>query len=147
MTEPDGVGSVFADRLRSGGQGPAMVVVPAGRFRMGWVSGLDCRYSEKPVHDVVIPQAFALSVHEVTFEDYDRFKRRNKVADNGWGRGWRPVINVSWDDAREYVAWLSSPDAGGVPAAERGGVGVRCPRGLPGEVQLGQRGRREQGEL
>ena len=107
-TEPDGVGSVFGDRLRSGGQGPAMVVIPAGRFSMGCVSGLDCRYSEKPVHDVTIPQAFALSVHEVTFEDYDRFKRQNKVTDNGWGRGWRPVINVSWDDAKEYVAWLSS---------------------------------------
>ena len=64
---------VFRDALRSGGQGPAMVVIPAGRFSMGCESDPDCRYDEGPVHDVVIPQAFALSVHEVTFEDYDRF--------------------------------------------------------------------------
>src|SRR5262249_43902843 len=28
-------------------------------------------------------------------------------SDSGWGRGRRPVINVSWDDAKSYVAWLS----------------------------------------
>ncbi|MCY3822110.1 MAG: formylglycine-generating enzyme family protein [Gammaproteobacteria bacterium] len=105
-TEPDGVRHVFADTLKSGGQGPAMVVIPAGRFSMGCRS--DCRYSEEPVHEVVIPEAFALSVHEMTFEDYDRFKRRDRVADESWGRGRRPVINVSWDDAMEYVVWLSS---------------------------------------
>ena len=108
VADPGGVQGVFADALKSGGQGPAMVTVPAGAFRMGCVSGLDCQYDEKPVHDVAIPQSFALSVHAVTFEDYDRFTYPNKVADEFWGRGQRPVINVSWDDAKEYVAWLSS---------------------------------------
>ncbi len=109
LAEPGGgMRGVFADALRSGGQGPAMVVVPAGRFRMGCESEPDCRYNEEPVRDVVIPEAFALSVHEVTFEDYDRFTHPDKVADESWGRGRRPVINVSWDDAMEYVAWLSS---------------------------------------
>ena len=64
----------------------------------------DCNDDEKPVREVVIPAPFALSVHEVTFEDYDRFTYPNKVDDEGWGRGRRPVINVSWDDAREYAA-------------------------------------------
>ena len=27
--------------------------------------------------------------------------------DEGWGRGRRPVIDVSWEDAKEYAAWLS----------------------------------------
>ena len=57
---------------------------------------------------MTIGAPFALSVYEVTFEDYDRFTYPNKVADGGWGRGRRPVINVSWDDAQDYVAWLSS---------------------------------------
>ena len=108
VAEPGGVQGVFSDALKSGGQGPAMVTVPAGAFRMGCVSGVDCQYDEKPVHDVAIPQSFALSVHAVTFEDYDRFTYPNKVADEFWGRGQRPVINVAWDDAKEYVAWLSS---------------------------------------
>ena len=98
----------FRDQLRSGGEGPAMVVIPAGVFRMGCVSGLECRHDEKPVEIVTIPSPFALSVHEVTFEDYDRFTYPDKVDDGGWGRGNRPVINVSWDDAKAYIAWLSS---------------------------------------
>ena len=102
-------GSTFREALRSGGEGPEMVVVPAGRFRMGCLSNDgDCSGDEKPVHEVTVARPFALSVHEVTFEDYDRFAYPNKVADRGWGRGLRPVINVSWDDAQEYVEWLSS---------------------------------------
>ena len=57
---------------------------------------------------MTISAPFALSAHEVTFEDYDRFTYPNKVDDEGWGRGRRPVIKVSWDDAREYAAWLSA---------------------------------------
>ena len=98
----------FRDQLRSGGEGPEMVEVPAGRFRMGCVSGRRCLDSEQPVHEVTIPAPFALSMHEVTFEDYSRFTDLNIVDDPGWGHRDRPVINVSWDDAKEYVAWLSS---------------------------------------
>ena len=100
-------GSSFRDRLSSGGEGPEMVVITAGRFSMGCVSGRHC-YNEKPVHEVVIAKPFALSKYEVTFEDYDRFTHPNKVSDWGWGRGRRPVIKVSWDDATEYAAWLSA---------------------------------------
>ena len=77
----------FRDQLRSGGEGPEMVEIPAGRFRMGCVSGRRCHHSEKPVHEVTIPAPFALSVHEVTFEDYDRFTYPDKVDDEGWARG------------------------------------------------------------
>ena len=102
------VGSVFRDRLRSGGEGPEMVVIPAGQFRMGCVSDIDCIDDEKPVHEVVIARPFAMSKYEVTFDDYDRYTYMNKADDEGWGRGRRPVINVSWDDATEYTAWLSA---------------------------------------
>ena len=100
-------GETFSDALSSGGEGPEMVVIPAGRFRMGCTSGQDCYDEEFPVHEVTIPQAFAVSKYAVTFEDYDRFTYPNRVDDEGWGRGRRPVINVSWDDAQDYVAWLS----------------------------------------
>ena len=101
-------GDLFADELRDGGHGPKMVVIPAGSFRMGCVSGLDCLERELPVHTVTIPQAFAVSTYEITFEDYDRFLYPNKAGDYGWGRGSRPVIYVTWTDAKKYVVWLSS---------------------------------------
>ena len=83
-------------------------MIPAGRFRMGCVSGQECDDDELPVHDVTIPQAFAVSKYEVTFEDYDRYTYPNRVDDEGLGRGRRPVINVSWNDAQDYVEWLSA---------------------------------------
>ena len=89
---------------------PELVVVPAGRFRMGCVSGRDCQDDEQPVHEVEVA-SFALGGYEVTFEEYDRFAaatRRRRPEDRGWGRGGRPVIHVSWADAAEYAAWLSS---------------------------------------
>ena len=88
---------------------PELVVVPSGRFRMGCVSGRDCRDAEQPVHEVDVP-LFALGVYEVTFEEYDRFVQatgHRRPTDRGWGRGGRPVIDVSWEDAEAYVAWLS----------------------------------------
>jgi len=106
-------GDVFADSLASGGQGPEMVVIPAGRFRMGCLSGEDCHYRQIPVHDVTIPETFAVSVYEVTFAQWDACVAAGgcggyRPHDEGWGRGNLPVINVSWEDARAYVEWLSS---------------------------------------
>ena len=89
---------------------PEMVVIPEGRFRMGCVSGKNCYDAEKPVHEVRVA-SFELSKYEVTFEEYDRFTvvtGRISPKDEGWGRGRRPVINVSWEDAVAYTEWLSA---------------------------------------
>ena len=64
-------GVVFRDRLRSGGEGPAMVVLPTGRFRMGDLDGDGD--DERPVHTVTISRPIAMGRYPVTFEDYDRF--------------------------------------------------------------------------
>ena len=88
---------------------PEMVVVPAGTFRMGCVSGRQCRSSERPVREVRI-ESFELSKHEVTFRQWDacvEYGGCGWVEDEGWGRNDQPVIHVSWDDAQAYVAWLS----------------------------------------
>ena len=87
-------------------QCPEMVVVPAGRFRMGG------DYSdEQPVHEVTIAIPFAAGKYEVTFAEWDACVAAggctHRPDDEGWGRGSRPVINVSWKDAQEYVSWLS----------------------------------------
>ena len=75
---------------------------------MSCVSG-EGSFSAQPVHEVTI-RSFELSKHEVTFEEYDRFATatgRTPPYDAGWGRGRRPVINVSWYDAVAYTDWLS----------------------------------------
>ena len=102
---------VFRDRLRIGGEGPAMVVLPMGRFRMGSPAS-KAGYFDKavPVHTVTISRPIAMSRYPVTFEDYDRFVAATDAErpnDQGWGRGRWPVINVNWHDAKAYAAWLS----------------------------------------
>ena len=114
-----GVEGAFADALTTGGYGPEMIVVPAGRFRMGCLTTSEraykqgsCERDEKPVRSLRIRHAFAASRYEVTFEEWDRCVSLGECNgyrpdDKGWGRGSRPVINVSWDDAQAYVSWLS----------------------------------------
>ncbi|OQX76032.1 MAG: hypothetical protein B6D54_04730 [Epsilonproteobacteria bacterium 4484_65] len=66
--------------------------------------------NEKPVHEVVFNYDFEIAKYPVTFEEYDLFCEdtgKRKPDDKGWGRGKRPVINVSWRDAKEYCKWLS----------------------------------------
>ncbi|MEN8221031.1 MAG: SUMF1/EgtB/PvdO family nonheme iron enzyme [Pseudomonadota bacterium] len=99
---------VFRDRLKDGSLGPEMVWIPAGTFRMGDIQG-GGHDNEKPVHQVSVSR-FAIGKYEVTFAEYDKFAQatgRKKPNDRGWGRGNRPVINVSWHDATAYAEWLS----------------------------------------
>lgn len=100
---------IVQDRLRSGGKGPLLVQIPPGRFAMGSKPGL-AGPGEQPLHEVRL-KAFYIGRHEITFNDYDRFARATRHPlpnDAGFGRGNRPVINVSWNDAQDYVRWLSS---------------------------------------
>ena len=90
---------------------PEMVVIPAGEFMMGSPESEPGRSdNEGPQHRVTIKKPFALGRYPVTFEAYDVFcdeTDRKKPEDNEWGRGKRPVINVPWQDAATYCAWLS----------------------------------------
>ena len=98
------------DPLRDGGEGPEMVVVPAGCFQMGSPASETGRDDDEPQHRVCLSRAFGIGTTEVTFADYDRFARatgRELPNDRGWGRDRRPVINVSWQDATAYADWLS----------------------------------------
>lgn len=65
---------------------------------------------EGPTHQVTIA-AFAVAKFDATFAEWDACAAQGgcdtHVGDQGWGRGQRPAINVSWDDAQRYVEWLS----------------------------------------
>jgi len=87
---------------------PEMIMIPAGSFRQGNIHGED-EPTERPLRDVNIKK-FAIGRFEVTFEEYDRYAiatGQPLPRDEGWGRGSRPVINVSWEDAVNYAKWLS----------------------------------------
>jgi len=78
-----------------------MVHLPKGKFKMG--EGSEQR-------EVVIDYEFEMGKYPVTFDEYDIFcedTKRKKPKDEDWGRGKRPVINVSWDDAEAFCKWLS----------------------------------------
>ncbi|MFI2810100.1 bifunctional serine/threonine-protein kinase/formylglycine-generating enzyme family protein [Microbulbifer zhoushanensis] len=99
-------GEVLRPALADGGSSPSLVIVGPGSFTMGD----DKRASASPEHRVSIEQPFAISRHEITFNQYDRFAEATGAAlpgDEGWGREHRPVINVSWRDAQAYTRWLS----------------------------------------
>ncbi|WP_394808472.1 formylglycine-generating enzyme family protein [Nitrosomonas sp.] len=106
----------FNDELRSSQESrlpfePEMVRIPPGKFLMGSLKTEAGRDSdEDPQHEVTIAYTFEISKYEVTFDEYDAFAnatKRQLPSDNGWGRGKRPVINVSFNDAQAYVKWLS----------------------------------------
>ncbi len=109
-TQPEKIvaDKIIQDDLKSGGKGPLMVVVPAGKFAMGSTSSRNS--NERPRHDVVVEQ-FAVSQYEITFAQYDLFAKANgrKLPDSLFlDRKTHPVVSVSWDDAYNYTRWLSS---------------------------------------
>lgn len=97
---------------------PEMIVVPAGSFNMGVRDDVyPHETNEAPQRRVTLLRPFAVGKFEVTFDEWDSCVRNggcraegeepHAPADAGWGRGRRPVIHVSWEDARRYVAWLN----------------------------------------
>jgi len=118
--------AIFRDE-HDGNAGPELVIIPAGTFLMGsaedeanlkdddsaWNDEIVTGQGKRPMR---IARRFALGRFPVTFEEYDAFltatagqraRATGEAGDNKWGRGRRPVINVSWHDARDYCAWLN----------------------------------------
>jgi formylglycine-generating enzyme required for sulfatase activity len=105
-------GDTPAQNFRDCANCPEMVTVPAGEFMMGSPESERGREkNEGPQHKVTFAKPFAAGKYEVTFAEWDACVAgggcTEKPGDENWGRGRRPVINVSWNDAQQYVAWLS----------------------------------------
>ena len=104
----DAVGTVFQDCSAC----PPMMVIPSGSFTMGSPTGEQQRDDDEgPQHSVRIAK-FAVGRFEVTFAEWDACIEDGGCGgyvpyDKGWGRGSRPVMNISWDHAQSYVSWLA----------------------------------------
>jgi formylglycine-generating enzyme required for sulfatase activity len=91
---------------------PEMVVIPAGEFLMGAPDGEQgSTADERPQHKVTIANPFAVARFPITFAEWELCVAargcRYQPSDRGWGRGRQPVIDLTWQDAQEYVGWLS----------------------------------------
>jgi formylglycine-generating enzyme required for sulfatase activity len=127
-----GSGQTFQNCWQEKGEnvcGPEMVILPKAGFQMGSslaeINALTKQYgdhfkTEAPKHEVSISEPFAVSRFEVTFDDWRTCvkgggcQHNGTPSDRGWGRGKRPAINISWNDAQDYGDWLNSK-VGGKP--------------------------------
>jgi formylglycine-generating enzyme required for sulfatase activity len=93
------------DELSIGGLGPSLVVIRAGQFDMG---NKDVAW-EQPVHRVTIARPFAIGEFEASQAEYRLFcgETKRNCAAQPWTDDDMPVVQVNWQDARDYVAWLS----------------------------------------
>ena len=85
--------------------GLTTALLPNGDYRMG----SDAMEKEQPIHSVTI-RAFRITTTEITWAQFEPCIRANvctEPEDEGWGRGNRPVINVSWEDVQVYIRWLN----------------------------------------
>lgn len=100
----------FRDPLLNGGQGPTMIFIPAATAIIGSPPTDSARDSDEGPQYQTQLRSYAIGQTEVTFAEYDLFAKATDhplPEDNGWGRGERPVINVSWNEAKRYVLWLT----------------------------------------
>ncbi|MCB9267345.1 MAG: SUMF1/EgtB/PvdO family nonheme iron enzyme [Lewinellaceae bacterium] len=86
---------------------PSMVEVPGGTFEMG--SELEWFSQENPPHEVTLAP-FQLAETPVTCWQYGLYCLHTGwplSRDSGFGRGDKPVVNVSWYETIAYLNWLS----------------------------------------
>ncbi len=92
---------------------PEMITMPAGSFVMGSPASEPQHTPEEgPQQEVVFAKPFAVARTQITFDEWfdcvaEGGCNSYRPGDYGWGTGKRPVINVSWSDAKAYVKWLS----------------------------------------
>lgn len=79
------------------------IEIPGGRFMMGDVLDRE-NQDATPVHPVLVAP-FELSQFEITYEEYDAYAAESGTAkppDDGFGRGRRAVVHLTWHEAEAF---------------------------------------------
>ena len=140
-------------RLRDCETCPELVVVPSGSFMMGSPDSEWGRFNnESPQRRVTITEPFAVGVYEVTFGEWDACVSEGgcngyQPHGEGWGRGVRPVINVSWEDAPSVREVALTADRQALSVVERIRVGIRGASRNDGTISHRRDDFRRPGEL
>jgi formylglycine-generating enzyme required for sulfatase activity len=105
------IGKKPGESFRDCPECPEMVIVPAGKFVMGSpATEKDRDDDEGPQREVTIAKPFAVGKFEVTFAEWDACVKdsgcKERTKKDYWGRGKQPLINVSWDEAHDYLEWI-----------------------------------------
>ena len=114
IPEEDAVPRIAAgETIRDCESCPEMIVLAGGLYTMGSPANETGRgRDEGPQREVSI-SPFAMGKYEITFAQWDACLAGGgcngySPPDHGWGRGNRPVTNVSWEDAQSYLQWLNT---------------------------------------
>jgi hypothetical protein len=104
-----GPGQGIRDNLANGTAAPELVHIPPGSYLMGSPINERGHREDERQHEVTVGE-FYIGRYPVTFRDYDLFCEANKDCrppfDHGWGRDNRPVIEVAFREAMNYLDWL-----------------------------------------
>jgi formylglycine-generating enzyme required for sulfatase activity len=112
-TLPDSVSTSKQNLKKKSPSQMNMVTIEPGRFELGSPMFENKRRpNEGPVQSVYIGYTFEVGKYEVTFAEWDKCLadggcNGHRPDDGGWGRGKRPVINISWQDTQNYLKWLN----------------------------------------
>jgi formylglycine-generating enzyme required for sulfatase activity len=98
--------------------GQRYVWIPPGTFQMGCSPGdTDCSSTERPAHQVTLSSGFWMGQTELTVGAYKRYanatgkqmppepRLQTKVLNPGWADERQPIVNVTWDQAKDYCGW------------------------------------------
>jgi len=87
-----------------------MVLVPAGKFKIGSPASEKGRSDDETQHEVTLTKPFYMGKHEVTQDQYEAVMGKNRSSTKG---AKLPVTRVSWEDCQEFIKKLNAKTNGG----------------------------------
>ena len=88
-----------------------MVLVPAGKFKMGSPASEKGRSDDETQHEVTLTKPFYMGKYEVTQEQWESVMGNSPSSRTKGAK--LPVTNVSWEDCQEFIKKLNEKTSGG----------------------------------